>query len=196
MTKEEKLLDFVHDVLQPLMEELGRGSGKGRPESWEDQPQTLANVEAVLLTMKDAFDRVYADFVEGKNQGLTLQNFMAFTHEFGILKELKLLTIQRIFAMLADEPRQASAKTLITLKPFKKSVVYLANAAIDGPYEPWEKLLLLGHLMNATPGAVRLAHARDLFPVAERVHEIRGPVFSTGESLKWANMAAGGPKGG
>merc|ERR1719313_2924734 len=111
---------------------------------------------------------------------------MSFCDEFGIREEVKLVTIQKTFSLLAQEP--TLGKKFLTFEPFCKAVVYLAVAAIDGPYEPHEKLLLIGHLMNATTGAVRLAHTRDLFPVEERVKQIQGPLFSVGEQLRWASV--------
>jgi hypothetical protein len=202
--KPDSIVQFQEEILEQLKEQLCKPSGQARgqrplTQSWEDDNTQRNNVEAVMTTMRPSLERVYMDFLARENPGLTIQNFMAFTDEFGILAELKLLTIQRTFALLADEHEfyvkdgkrhkiESSPKKYISFEPFCRSVVYLAVAAVDGPYEPHEKLLLIGHLMNATTGAVRLAHTRDLFPVEERVKQIQGPLFSTGEQLRWASV--------
>lgn len=155
--------------------------------SWEDDPTQRSNVEAVMTQLRAPLERIYEEHLLHENPGLSTQNFMQFTDDFGVLKEIKLLTVQRTFLLLADCGSQGAR--FMTLEPFCRSIVYLALAAIDGPYQPHEKVLLLGHLMNGTPGAVRIAHTRDLFPVTDKVREIQGPLFNAGDKPTWGELS-------
>jgi hypothetical protein len=159
-----------------------------KANDWQDSAATAESVNHVFGTVKVPLEKVYAAYVSNGAPGWCLQTFTDFVEDFGILRDLKMLTVHRIFYALADMPEKPPRKHL-TFEPFARSLVYLAQWAIEGDFHTHEKLLLLFHRMNATSGAVRLTNNTDLFNVVAEVREIQAPTSSKAELVPtWDNV--------
>lgn len=192
----ENVVQFAEEVLMPLLQALGASdlpNAPIRPADWQDSPADSEAVNRVFGHVKLALERVYSTFVANGEPGWSLQTYTDFVEEFGLLRDLKMLTVHRIFYALADMPEKPP-RLYMTFEPFARSLVYLAQWAVEGDYQTHEKLLLLFHRMNATPGAVRLTNNCDLFNVVSEIREIQMPTTSIPEAPKWSTVVSGGPR--
>jgi hypothetical protein len=187
---------FKEDMLEPLLQalrvdDLPNAASVARVVDWQDNPSDIEATNRVFAQVKLPLERVYSTYVANGEPGWSLQTYTDFVEEFGVLRDLKMLTVHRIFYALADMP-EYPPRSHMTFEPFAKSLVYLAQWAIEGDYQTHEKLLLLFHRMNATPGAVKLTHNFDLFNVVAEIREIHMPAPSSSELPKWASVMAAG----
>jgi hypothetical protein len=186
----EAVQTFKEDMLEPLLQalrvdDLPNAASVARVVDWQDNPSDIEATNRVFAQVKLPLERVYSTYVANGEPGWSLQTYTDFVEEFGVLRDLKMLTVHRIFYALSDMP-EYPPRTHMTFEPFAKSLVYLAQWAIEGDYQTHEKLLLLFHRMNATPGAVKLTHNFDLFNVVAEIREIHMPAPSSSELPKWA----------
>jgi len=189
----ENVVQFAEEVLMPLLQALGQSdlpNAPIRPADWQDSPADSEAVNRVFGHVKLALERVYSTFVANGEPGWSLQTYTDFVEEFGLLRDLKMLTVHRIFYALADMPEKPP-RLYLTFEPFARSLVYLAQWAVEGDYQTHEKLLLLFHRMNATPGAVRLTNNCDLFNVVSEIREIQMPTAALPEAPKWSSVVQG-----
>jgi len=193
----ENVVQFAEEVLMPLLQALGQSdlpNAPIRPADWQDSPADSEAVNRVFGHVKLALERVFSTFVANGELGWSLQTYTDFVEEFGLLRDLKVLTVHRIFYALADMPEKPP-RVYLTFEPFARSLVYLAQWAVEGDYQTHEKLLLLFHRMNATPGAVRLTNNCDLFNVVSEIREIQMPQASLPEAPKWSSVVQGAKDG-
>lgn len=191
----DNVVQFAEEVLMPLLQALGQSdlpNAPIRPVDWQDIAADSEAVNRVFGHVKLALERVYSTFVANGEAGWSLQTYTDFVEEFGLLRDLKMLTVHRIFYALADMPERPP-RLYLTFEPFARSLVYLAQWAVEGDYQTHEKLLLLFHRMNATPGAVRLTNNCDLFNVVSDIREIAMPAAALPEAPKWSSVVQGGP---
>jgi len=194
-TRFEAVQSFKEDMLEPLLQalrvdDLPNAASVARVVDWQDSPSDIEATNRVFAQVKLPLERVYSTYVANGEPGWSLQTYTDFVEEFGVLRDLKMLTVHRIFYALSDMP-EYPPRTHMTFEPFAKSLVYLAQWAIEGEYQTHEKLLLLFHRMNATPGAVKLTHNFDLFNVVAEIREIHMPIPSQTEAPKWAAVMQG-----
>jgi hypothetical protein len=191
----EAVQTFKEDMLEPLLQalrvdDMPNAASVARVVDWQDNPSDIEATNRVFAQVKLPLERVYSTYVANGEPGWSLQTYTDFVEEFGVLRDLKMLTVHRIFYALSDMP-EYPPRTHMTFEPFAKSLVYLAQWAIEGEYQTHEKLLLLFHRMNATPGAVKLTHNFDLFNVVAEIREIHMPIPSQTEAPKWAAVMQG-----
>jgi hypothetical protein len=193
-SKAEAVQHFAGEVLQPLLMALGAHDTPMMPiraQDWQDSATTAESVNHVFGSVKIPLERVYATYVANGEPGWCLQTYTDFVEDFGLLRDLKMLTIHRVFYALADMPEQLP-RTHMTFEPFARSLVYLAQWAIEGDFHTHEKLLLLFHRMNATTGAVQMTHNTDLFNVVAEVREIQAPTAGPVDVMPtWDNVMKG-----
>jgi len=180
----ESVAMFAEEILSDLLQKVSNSDlaiqrknninpADFRQTDWQDSQDDSEAVNQVFHTTRLALERIFYTYASNANPGWSLQTFTDFAEDFGVLRDLKMLTIHRIFYALADEPEDRPPRIYMKFEAFARSLVYLAQWAVEGEYRVAHKLLLLFHRMNATPGAVRLTNNCDLFPV---IKEIRSKI--------------------
>merc|ERR1711959_567604 len=72
----------------------------------QDSPSDIEATNRVFAQVKLPLERVYSTFVANGEPGWSLQTYTDFVEEFGLLRDLKVLTVHRIFYALADMPEK------------------------------------------------------------------------------------------
>jgi len=124
-SKFDAVQTFKEDMLEPLLQalrvdDLPSTASAARVNDWQDNPADIEATNRVFAQVKLPLERVYSTYVANGEPGWSLQTYTDFVEEFGVLRDLKMLTVHRIFYALSDMP-EYPPRTHMTFEPFART---------------------------------------------------------------------------